>query len=178
MKPSILVEWASLRELRAQGLEDLAVLHWEEAEIHKEDVPLALDFARAIAAEHSGQHKTCGLWVKNELAGYAAFTIMPALFHRNTLHAFCSAIYVDPDHRGLASYYLLRWIPEALAALDVKKVYMASKPHVHLGSGETSATLADVLQGLGWTLSEEVYCTLLGARHGKQRPRSATVPAA
>ena len=151
-------------------------MHWEEAEIHQHDVPLALDFERAYASEQAGYHKTASLWVDGNLAGYAAFTVMTALFHRDTLHAFCSAIYVDPEHRGLASYYLLRWCPPALAALGVRKVYMASKPHVHLKNDR--ATLSDVLHGLGWVLSEEVYCLLLGDQHGQQHPRSATVPTA
>lgn len=175
-KPRLRIDWSTLAVLRSQGLEDLAVLHWEEAEIHLQDVPLALDFEWAAAAEQAGQYKLCGLWVDGDLVGYAAFTVMTAMFHRTTLHAFCSAIYVDPDHRGLASYYLLRWCPAALAALGVKKVYMASKPHVHLKNDR--ATLGTILNGLGWTLSEEVYCLLLGDHHGKQHPRSAALPPA
>lgn len=162
--------WAPLAELLSAGLEDLAVLHWEEVEIDTKDIPLALDVATALAGEKRGQHKTAGLWVNGEFVGYAAFIIQTALFHRATLHAFCSAIYVDPEHRGLASYYFLRWIPNALAELGVKKAYMASKPMVHLGSGKTSATLGTVLGGLGWKLSEEMWCILPGGdnerRHG------------
>ena len=121
------IAWEPLSVLVASGLEDLAVAHWEEVEIDKEHVPLALDLERARAFEKVGQHATAALRREGVLVGYAAFTLMTAMFHRHTLHAFCSAVYVDPASRGPASLWLIDWCEKALADRGVVKIYIGSK---------------------------------------------------
>jgi hypothetical protein len=48
-----------------------------------------------------------------------------------------------------------------LKRLGVVKVYVSSRPNVHLGSADKPAILGDLLKALGWTLAEETYCMLL-----------------
>ena len=164
---SLTVEWEPLSALLSSGLEDLAIAHWEEAEIDKEDVPLALDLERAFAFEKAGQYKTAALRRDTSLVGYATFTIMPPIFHRNTLHAFCSAVYVDPAHRGFASLWLLRWCEEALTGLGVRKIYIAAK----------TDRLRELLAKLGYVVSETSHCKVVGGRRVQRSASPHSVPA-
>ena len=159
------IQWESLDSLIASGLEDLAVAHWEAAEIDKEDVPLALDFERARAAEKIGQQRFAALRRDHALVGYAAFTVSSALFHRATLCAWCNGIYVDPAHRGFASLWLVRWCEQALKDLGVRKVYIGSR----------SDTLAQLLDLNGYVRSETMHSKLLGDSHVR-RHRTRSVP--
>lgn len=158
--------WERLERLIADGLEDLAILHWEEAERDKEDVPLALDFQRAIAGEKIGQHRTASLRKGGELVGYAAFTVTTALFHSTTLHAFCTAVYVDPDHRGFTSLAFLAWCEGELKTAGVRKLYVTAK----------RPEQCDLFEKLGYAFSETTYSKLLGVNH-VGRHRSHSVPA-
>lgn len=160
------IEWAPLRTLIAAGLEDLAVLHWEEVEIDRDDVPLALQTEAAIAAEKVGQHKTAGLWVDDDLVGYAAFTIQAAFFHRHTLHAFGHAIYVAPEHRGVNSLALLSWCEHQLAALGVVKIQFSSR----------TKRQYDLFKAMGYSASETVHTRIL--KHVRRRNSTDGIHAA
>jgi len=162
------IEWEPIDSLIASGLEDLAIMHWNEAERDQHEVPLALDFDRCRAFEKAGQHVSAALRKDGSLVGYATFTLMTAMFHKTVLHAFCNAIYVEPEHRGPASLWLIHWCEKRLEQRGVRKIYIASK----------TATLSDLLTKLGYEWSETVHCKLLGGPHGQQQSRARSVPAA
>ena len=67
------IAWEPIDKLLRDGLEDLAVLHWEESEIDKEEIPLEIDVDRARAFEKASQYRIAGLRREGELIGYAAF---------------------------------------------------------------------------------------------------------
>jgi GNAT superfamily N-acetyltransferase len=163
MREKLTIRWEPIDRLIFAGLEDLAVAHWEEAEDDKTAVPLALDFKRVRDFERAGQHKIAALRSGTRLVGYAAWTVITAMFHASTVHAFCTAIYVEPESRGLGSYMLLPWCEAHLPAFGVRKIYVAAK----------TERQRDLLAKSGYVLSETVHSKILGAPHGQQHRATA-----
>jgi GNAT superfamily N-acetyltransferase len=155
---SIEVAWEKLDDLLADGLDELSIGHWEEAE--NDHLPLEIDWPGARVLERQGTFKIAGVRKNGVLIGYAYFIISASLQHKGTLQAWCEAIYVDADHRG-AGVVLLRALPRMLKALGVRRAFMAAKPHVALRIGEKGATLGDLLVALRWSLFETVYAIRL-----------------
>lgn len=153
------IAWESLDALVADGLEDLAVAHWEEAEDDHDDIPLALDLEKARFFEKAGQQFNASLRADGELVGYATFQVMTAMFHRFSLHAFCIGIYVDPAHRGFGSLALIRWCERELAAKGVVKLYLSAR----------NQRQCDLFQKMGYKSSETVHTKLLGAQNVRRR---------
>lgn len=154
----IRIAWEPLDDLLTDGLEDLAIGHWDETE--NDHVPLALDIAEARRRERAGTFKIVGVRNAAALVGYAYFLIGSSLQHKGTLQAWCEGIYVMPEARG-AGGLLLRALPDMLAALGVKRAFMAAKPHVLLRSGDEQATFSDLLVAAGWPVFETIHARSL-----------------
>lgn len=148
------IAWEKLDDLLADGLEDLAIGHWDEAE--NDHMPLDLDLAEARKRERAGTFKIAGVRNAAALLGYAYFQIGSSLQHKSTKQAWCEGLYVDPSARG-AGALLLRAIPRLMREIDVHRCFMASKPHVALRSGDEQATLGDLLISLDWSVFETTY---------------------
>lgn len=156
------IRWRTVRQLIADGGEDIAVANWEESEVDHTDVPMAIDYAHLTSLEKAGNFKVAGLYVDGTLQGYASWTIMHSPLRKGTLHAFCDAIFVMPETRG-HGLRLIRWSERELEALGVVKMFMSSRPHVRLGKRQTSGKLGDVFIRLGYEETETVYAKVLGA---------------
>lgn len=167
MPASLTIRWETLDRLLADGLEDLAVAHWEEVELDQAEVPLALDFERTRLFERIGQHKTAGVRAGTQLVGYAAWTILSATFHKTTIHGFCTAFYVEPKFRGFGSLSVLPWCERELDTLGVKKIYVAAR----------TPRQCDLFKKLGYVETETMFSKLLGDGH-ERRHRASSVPAA
>jgi hypothetical protein len=176
--PKLTIEWEPLDRLVADGLEDLAALHWEESEIDHAAVPLALDLDRARAFERAGQHKIAGLRRNGELIGYAAFILVTSMFHATVDHAFCDAIYVEPERRGLASLWLLDWCEQALTpASGVCKLYISERIPTGLSDRDKAARFGSLLALRGYTMAERRHCKILGGANVRRRHGTHTLPA-
>lgn len=166
---SLAISWEPLDQLIADGLEDLAVLHWEEVEIDKEEIPLDLNFDMARAFEKAGQFRIAGLRRDGELIGYACFVIMAPMFHRTIPHAFCEGIYVDPPCRGPASLALVLWCERTLAEEGVRKIYFSERIPTDLSVDNKPARLGALLTALGYTMSERRHSKVLGGGYVRRR---------
>ena len=171
------IAWEPIDKLLRDGLEDLAVLHWEESEIDKEEIPLEIDVDRARAFEKASQYRIAGLRREGELVGYAAFVVITSIFHRRTLHAFCDAIYVDPAYRGPASLGLIDWCERMLAAEGVRKIYISERIPTDLSEQDKAARLGALLTALGYTMSERRHSKVLGGGHVRRRSSANPLPA-
>lgn len=158
----ITVGWEPLARLIDDGLEDLAIQHYTEAE--EAPVPLALDFAQAMALEKSGVFKIAAVRRDGDLIGYADFLITTPLHYRRSKTAFCQGIFVDPEERGQAGVKLLHFINTEMDGLDCVRTFIASKFHVPLGSAKKSATLGRLLGHVGYDPSEILYSRMKGGR--------------
>src|SRR5690606_24316106 len=124
------VRWEKLDVVLADGADDLAQAHWEEAENDKDAIPLDLDLDALRAMERIGVLRIAALYAGERLAGYANFQVTTHVFHRTTLHAFNDGVFVDAKFRGRGGLTLIREAEKMLAELGVRRVYYASKPHV------------------------------------------------
>lgn len=144
--------WEPLDALLDDGLADIVARHWAEVGMHKEDVPLAVDWERYYRLEADGILKLMAARQDDRLVGYASFLVMPHMHYSTTLHAMNDAIYVDPDVRGVG-IKLIRAAEKALAELarpkPVRILYHA-KLHVEKERG----TLARVFEALGYKAFE------------------------
>ena len=172
----ITVGWEPLSRLLGDGLEDLAIQHHEEAE-EAQSIPLALDIPQALAMEKVGIFKIAAARDDGALIGYADFMITTPLHNARTKTAFCQGIFVEPEARGAAGVKLLRFINREMDKLNVKRTFIASKFHVHLGAAKKSATLGRLLGHMGYQPSEVIHARLKGGDHEQRTKRPDTVPA-
>lgn len=159
LSPRLEFGWEPIDRALADGFDELAIMHWEEAE---GEIAYEPDWDQARYLERSGAFRVFTARLAGTLVGYSVWVIAPALHHRNTLHAFNSAVYLDPEHRrGRNGVRLIQSCEAALAELGVKRIIYAAKPHVHLGSGRKTATLGRLLDLLGYRLFETMYAKIL-----------------
>ncbi len=166
MSASLMIAWTSLSELIADGVEDLAVDHWGEAE--NADPPLDIDYERGFYMERLRQLRVASMKRDGELIGYAAWNILNGFFYRSTNQAFCTAWYVLPRYRGFAVVGLLRWCEQRLKEIGVRQTYIAAK----------TDRQRDFLIACGYSQSEVMMAKLLGASRHVERTSTATLPAA
>jgi GNAT superfamily N-acetyltransferase len=144
--------WESLAALRDEGLAEIIAKHWDEVGVHKDDVPLAIDWERYHKLEKDGILRLMAARRAEKLVGYASFLVLPHLHYSTTLHAMNDAIYVDPSVRGIG-IKLIRAAEKLLAELarprPVRILYHA-KLHVE----EERGTLARVFEALGYKAFE------------------------
>jgi GNAT superfamily N-acetyltransferase len=147
--------WEPLAALLDDGLHAIVEKHWHEVGVHKEDVPLAVDYDKYRALEAQGILKLMAARQGERLVGYASFIVMPHLHYSRTLHALNDAIFVDPSVRG-AGIRLIREAERGLAEMArpgcVRIVYHV-KEHVEAARG----TLGGVFRHLGYGAFETSY---------------------
>lgn len=165
MSAKLTIRWETLSDLIADGLEDLAVAHWQEAESDR-STPLDLDFERARAFERSGALKIAAMRRDGVLVGYAECMIVGGLFYKSTRHCYVQAIYIEPIFRGLAAQ-LIHWIECRVGEGGPTKQYIAAKTNRQ----------GDFYQWLGYTFEEAMFAKRVGASN-EQRDSAATVSAA
>jgi hypothetical protein len=155
MSANLTIRWEKLTDLLADGLEDLAVAHWEEAETDR-CCPLDLDWDRALAFERQGTLKVAALRRNGDLIGYAEVTLLVGgLFYRTTRHAYVQAIYVEPLFRGFAVLALVGWLEAEIGRAGKTKTYVAAK----------TQRQCDLWEKLGYEFSEVMLSKTVGGEH-------------
>jgi hypothetical protein len=144
-----------LAEAVERGLEELVVEH--HAETMRDRIPLAIDWAAYRKLERAGVYKALAATVDDRLVGYNGFFVQPVLHHMGTLVAMNDVLYVDPAERGVAGVQLVRRAEAWLQAMGVRKIVYASKTYVDLSPTSRGATLGDLLDKLGYGVTETVH---------------------
>lgn len=151
------IEWETVQGLLDEGLAALVAEHWQEVGVHKEQVPLDVDWEGYQFDEENGLLKTIGAWRGSRLVGYASYYVLAHRHYRRTLHALNDAIFVLPGERG-AGIALIRRAETLLASLappdfpHVRIIYHA-KRHVAAERGG----FAKVFERLGYGLFESSH---------------------
>lgn len=158
------VAWEPLSRLREDGIEDMAVEHWQESETHHAEIPFVPDWTWGLALERAGGFRAAALRQDGELVGYALFQVVKPLFFSQTLHAYNDALYVTPGARGHAGSLLIDWCEQELANEGVVQLSFAVRP---LEGRHSSARLADLLLRRGYSLLETIYAKVLKRRSGE-----------
>lgn len=167
MSASLTIRWETISDLIADGLEDLAVAHWEEAE-KDQGCPLDMDWDKARSFERSGALKVAALRRDGVLIGYAECMIIGGLFFRSTRHAYVQAIYVEPRFRGFPSISLLHWIETRIGEIGKTKVYLAAK----------TQRQCDFYETMGYAPAEIMFSKMVGANHHVEQSSAAALHSA
>lgn len=165
MPSTLSLSWATLAEGRAQGLDDLIALNWEEVEGANPKMPLHVNWNAMRSLERAGVLKSMILRKDGQFIGYSAYYVQPVLHHASTVWAVADVVYVDPDYRkGWAGVYIIRQGEKMLRELGVKVLYIAVKhPGVpsDLGYKRGRDSVGLLLQKLGFARFEEAWVKYL-----------------
>lgn len=152
------LEWGSLADAKAAGVDDYLPLHWEESE--DPTLPLAIDWPALYDLERRGTYRCLLLRRDRRLIGYSAFFLQPVIHHRTTRFAINDLVYVDPAERGAAGLYLLTRGEALLREIGVQIITYSVKPRrdvTDLGYKRGRDSVGALLQKLGYGLDEEVW---------------------
>ena len=158
-----MIGFEPLRDLLADGLEDMLFEHWQEVGLDHDAVPLAPDWEHYRDMEKQGIFRIIAMRDFGQLVGYSAFFVNRHLHYRHTLHASNDYFWLRPDkRRGWAGVRLFRDSERLLKAAGVVKIAYHIKPHVLLGARK-SGTAGDLLLRLGYRHAEDGYWKIIGA---------------
>lgn len=159
------LDWATLAEGRAEGLDDLIALNWEEVESANPKMSLHVNWNAMRSLERAGVLKSMILRRDGQFIGYSAYYVQPVLHHASTVWAVADVVYVDPDHRaGWAGVYIIRQGEKMLRDLGVKVLYIAVKQvkqRSDLGYKRGRDSVGLLLQRLGFERFEEAWVKYL-----------------
>lgn len=152
--------WEPIARARADGLDDMIALDWEELEHHKDTSPFDPNWPTYLRLERDGVYRLAVLRKNGVMVGYNGFFIQPPLHSRSTLWAVNDLVYVDPDHRGLAGVKMLRQTEHMLRELGVRIVMYASKPH-DLSGKRGRDSVGQLFEKLGYEPFDQSWTKVL-----------------
>ena len=161
--PTLTLDWATIAEGRAEGLDDLIALNWEEVEGDNPKMPLDVNWPLLRTLERQGILRSMILRRDGQFIGYAAYYVQPVVHHASTVWAVADVVYVDPDSRW-AGVYIIRQGVKMLRELGVKCVYIAvqsSRQPGDLGYKRGRDSVGLLLQKLGFARFEEAWVLYL-----------------
>lgn len=152
--------WAKLDALLAEGLEDMAFADFEEVEVDRDKVPLAIDWQHYRHLEKLGTYRIIAAHADGVLAGYNAFFINRHTRAKDTLQAVNDVLYLAPEHRqGMNGARFLKESDQMLVEIGARKVQYGIKLGVRIGA--RAGTVGDLLRHLGYNHIEQVYAKAL-----------------
>ena len=153
--------WEPLSTLRDDGLDALITGHHAEVGLHKERMPLAVDWEKYHDLERLGILKLAAARAGEELIGYASWLCMPHLHYMTTPHALNDAIYVQRAYRGIG-VRLMRDSEQRLAA-DAAPAPVRIVYHIKSAIEAERGTIGRLLERRGFHAFEMCYDRLLVA---------------
>lgn len=153
--------WESLSGMLDEGLADIIAKHWDEVGVHKDAVPLAIDWERYHKLEAEGILRLMAARRDGNLVGYASYFVLPHIHYSTTQHAMNDGIYIDPAVRGVG-IRLIRAAEKALAQIARPKpirIMYHAKFHVEKERG----TLSRVFEALGYKAFETSHDKIVRA---------------
>lgn len=143
------VEETPIAVLVEDDLEGMMYEHWKEV---LGELPFDPDWETAKQMEKAGVLRTFGLYRDGELIGYSSYELSGHLYFRSTRHAFNSAIYIKPRHRGFAGVFLTKQCEELLKQLGAKRITYGAP---------CKSPLNRVLEHMGYEAQERLFTKVL-----------------
>ncbi len=158
---TLTLEWGTIAEARAAGIEDMLALQWEEIDDERERIPLAIDWPSYFAVERQGFLKVLLLRKDGQLIGYSVWFVRKPLHHRLATWAINDFVYVEPEHRkGRTGVFLIKEGERMLRTLDVQVINYNVKPEREkggLGYQRGRDSVGFLLARLGYAHTESAW---------------------
>jgi hypothetical protein len=130
--------------------------HWEMVGRHKKEIPLNVDVERWIRYERQGLITAFSARTGWKLNGYALYLTAPSLNYKDTVAAYCHAIYIEPHlltgFKAIRFARLINFCDAELKKLGAVKSVM----HVKM-----THNFMPMLTRLGYEASEQLAERLL-----------------
>lgn len=157
---SLTFAWEPLAGLLDEGLAAMITgQHWSEVGVHKDQVPVAIDWTKYQKMEDDGLLYLMSARRGETLIGYASYFVMPHLHYCTTLHALNDAIFVVPGQRG-AGVRLIQAAERALALVAAPN-WIRILYHAKLEVAAERGTFARVFEHLGYKAFETCHDKLV-----------------
>lgn len=142
------------------GMAALADAHWTECGVHKDAIPLDVDWDKIAAYETIGMWKSIVMRRDGRMIGYSNWVIGPPLHYRSTIFANNDSIYLDPSERnGWAGVRLIRGAEPILRGLGVRRIIYHARPFKLIGAH--NRPLAELFVRLGYGLDDTLHSKVL-----------------
>lgn len=127
--------------------------HWREVALNHKDVPLDPDWREYQRLADAGVLHTITARVNGFMVGYHLAMVTPHLHYASTRHLITDVYYISPPFRnGWTLLRLLKFVEKSARALNVKKLFTATKLHIDMGK---------VFERAGYTETERLYAKIL-----------------
>lgn len=147
------VAWEPLDTLLDDGMTDLVHEHWLEVGVHRQEMPVAVDWERYRQLEEKQILSVLAARLDGGLIGYAAFFYLPHLHYNSTQLAACDAIFVRKTQRktgaGLRLIEMAETEFKARAAPDWVRITYHDRVGIEL--------LGPVLRKRGYIATDTTY---------------------
>jgi GNAT superfamily N-acetyltransferase len=147
--PRVEIAFEPLSSLLDAGLAAIVERHWQEVGLHKDKMPLDVDWEKYHVLEDQGFLRLISARAGDLLVGYASFLVLPHLHYAQTLHALNDAIYVAPEYRGVGVRLIRaaeKMLAEAYVPRRVRIVY-----HLKTAVEADRGTFLPLYRRMGYT---------------------------
>ncbi|HEX9472508.1 MAG TPA: GNAT family N-acetyltransferase [Bradyrhizobium sp.] len=156
---SLSIAWEPLAGLLDDGLADLVRAHWEEVGVHKDKMPLDVNWKKYQDQEDARVLRILAARLDDKLIGYSSFIVVGGHLHYwSTPHAHGDAIYVDKAlrHTGAGIALIDR------AETDLKAEFAPGYVRILYHDKAFLEFLGPVLRKRGYTHQENIWDKMAG----------------
>lgn len=137
-----------------EEVDELFYKHWEEIAVNKDKIKLNPDWSFYETLYQSGNLGVYTARHEDKLVGYFVVVARHHPHYKDHIFAANDIIYIDPDYRkGLAGYYLIKYVEKNLKERGVSVLTINTKVHKPFDA---------VLQRLGFENVERLYSKYIG----------------
>lgn len=146
----------SIDAMLSDGLRELLLAHWHEAEVNRHTVPLAVDWDHYRAMEAAGTYRAVSAREGGRLVGYSSFSLTRQARYMHSLVAFGDVLYLEPGaRRGMNGVRLIRETVKALKDSGAVRVTYGITTTARVG--RRGKTVADLFERMGYTKTGEIF---------------------
>lgn len=145
-----------LDTLLPDGLRELLLAHWDEVEIDRRCVPLAIDWDHYREMEAAGTYRIVSAREGGRLVGYSSFSLTRQTRYMNSLVAFGDVLFLERRaRRGWNGVRLIRETVRAIKASGATRVTYGITTTARIG--QHRATVGDLLARMGYPKTGEMF---------------------
>lgn len=131
-------------------IKPLLEAHYHEI-AHYDDIPLNVDYAFFMKADHAGSLRIYTVRSSGDLIGYCIFFVSPNPKYLTSLQAHQSVLYLSPSFRkGRVGMRFIAWCDTQLKAAGVQVVY-------HHMKADPDKNFGPLLEHLGYRKIDELW---------------------